>query len=105
MAEALKKSGETPKAFGVRHGIAADRVNWWLRRLARTPTATQRSAGQVPFAPVKVLASKAVKPAAPAVGSSLEVVLRGGRAVRVGPEFDPAHLRRVIAAIEGEARC
>jgi hypothetical protein len=40
----------------------------------------------------------------PAVtGPSLDVALQGGRAVRIPPGFDPAHLQAVVAALEGEA--
>jgi hypothetical protein len=38
-------------------------------------------------------------------GSVVEVVLRGGRTVRVTPGFDAATLQQVVAALEEASPC
>lgn len=93
MLKALVRSGETAVRFARRHGLQPQRVYAWQRRCAAEAIA-ERS-----FAPVHL------EPfTSPTSGSALELVLRGGQRVRVGRGFDPALLRRVVAAIESE-RC
>jgi hypothetical protein len=36
---------------------------------------------------------------------SLEIVLAGGRRLRVGPRFDPPTLRQLLAVLEEAPRC
>jgi len=60
----------------------------------------RRAAEQPAFVPVQVVAD-----ATPTQASALEVVLLGGRTVRIAPGFDAATLRRVLAVLEGDATC
>jgi hypothetical protein len=62
---------------------------WWRRELER------RDQPQPAFLPVRVLAEKT---APSTVG--IEVVLANGRSVRVGAEFDPRTLVRVVELLE-----
>lgn len=100
-----EQSGLTRAAFSRREGVSESALSWWARELsersqarrptrqARRPRRTQRPA----FLPVRVIQ------AVPRPGASaLEVVTRGGHIVRVQPDFDPALLRRVMAALEGQ---
>jgi len=101
----LEQSGLTRSIFSRREGINESALSWWVRELtrrrkarrparqARQPKPVEHSA----FVPVRVIQ------AAPRSGApALEVVTRGGQVVRVQPDFDPAMLRRVIAALEGQ---
>jgi hypothetical protein len=89
MAEALRRSGETPAAFARRHGLQEERVRRW-GRWGRT------AAGRagVAFAPVRVVTAEA--------SAALEVAV-GGAVVRVKAGFDAALLRQVVGALGGGA--
>jgi hypothetical protein len=100
-----EQSGLTRAAFSHREGINESALSWWARELskrsqARRPARQVRRPTPAPrpaFVPVRVIQ------AAPRSGASaLEVVTRGGHVVRVQPDFDPAALRRLIAALEGQ---
>jgi hypothetical protein len=66
----------------------------WRRVLER------RAAEQPTFVPVQVVAD-----ATPTQASALEVVLLGGRTVRIAPGFDAATLRRLLTVLEGGGSC
>jgi hypothetical protein len=89
-----RASGLSGRAFCARHGLAAASFYQWRRVLER------RAAEAAAFVPVQVVAD-----AGPAQVSALEVVLADGRAVRVGPGFDAATLRRLLAVLEGGGAC
>lgn len=106
MAEAWRRSGEKVGTFARRHGVGAERVRWWLRRLEQQ----QQQQGSPQVAPVRFAPVRLVeRPAAEALrreqslaaqAGGLEVVIAGKRVIRVGGQFDPALLRQVVAALE-----
>src|SRR5262245_40825822 len=75
-------SGLSVRAFCAQHGLAQASFYAWRRVLER------RAAEQPAFVPVQVVAD-----ATPTQASALEVVLLGGRTVRIAPDFDAATLR------------
>jgi hypothetical protein len=83
-------SGLSARAFCQRRGLTVARFYAWRRALQR------RAAEKVVFVPVQVVADRV-----PDRAIALEVVLAGGRAVRVAPGFDAATLRRLLAVLEG----
>lgn len=86
---AFEASGLTRAAFRRETGVSTQRLKWWRRRLG----AATAAAGRIEFVPVEVT------PRAPAsVDAIMEVVL-GEVRVRVGPGFDPAALRRLLAVL------
>src|SRR5215831_13901139 len=88
-------SGLSVRAFCAQHGLAsASFYNW--RRVLQRRAATEQPA----FVPVQV-----VSDAVPTQTSALEVVLTGGRTVRVAPGFNAATLRQLLAVLEGEGSC
>src|SRR5262245_9656921 len=89
-----RASGLSVRGFCARQGLATASFYHWRRVLER------RAAEAPAFVPVQVVAD-----ATPAEASALEVVLVGGRAVRVAPGFDAATLRRLLAVLEGEGAC
>jgi hypothetical protein len=92
--DAWRASGLSVRAFCERRGLAIPSFYAWRRTL-------ERRAAEVPaFVPVQIVAD-----AASAQVSTLEVVLRDGRAVRVMPGFDAVTLRRLLAVLEGERPC
>jgi hypothetical protein len=77
------------REFCVDAGLSLPSFYWWRRELRSRDA--RRDAGQRPrFVPVRVTAAASV----------LDVVLGGGRVVRVGGGFDAAHLCAVVAALE-----
>jgi hypothetical protein len=82
------------RTFCARHGLSQQSFYAWRRELQR------RDAAPPAFVPVRVVGADV-----PAAGRSIEVVLRGGRTVRVAPGFDAATLQQVVAALEEEPRC
>ncbi|MBC8443093.1 LysM peptidoglycan-binding domain-containing protein [PVC group bacterium] len=110
--EAWVESGESLEAFARRHGVTLERLRSWQRRLVPE----QDAEGPNPvglFLPVKVV-SKVDKAAArlatvdpancrgpqPVQNSGLEVVLGGGRVVRIATGFDAETLARVVGTLE-----
>ena len=85
---ALDASGESVAAFAARAGVSAWRLYHWRARLSEQPAAFVE-----------------VQPDAEPRGGGcvFEVVLRGGRVVRVPSEFDGGVLRRLVAVLEGDA--
>ena len=86
-----RASGLSVRAFCARRGVATPSFYAWRRMLE------QRDAERPAFVPVRV-----VPDALPACARTLEVVLAGGRIVRVAPGFDAATLRQVVAVLEGQ---
>jgi transposase-like protein len=82
----LERSGASLAAFARREGLSAERLYRWRARLTKT------RATFVEIRPDVVVS---------ATGGVLEVVLAGGRAVRVPSDFDEVALRRLIAVLEG----
>ena len=87
-------SGLTVQAFCARWGLAQPSFYAWRRELRR------RDAAALPVVPVHVLGDQRPLPRQP-----LEVVLPGGRTLRVGLGFDPALLRQLLAVLEEAPSC
>jgi len=87
-----QSSGRSVREFCDRAGLSVPSFYWW-RREVRIRDA-RRGAGDRPrFVPVRTTPE-------PPAGAALEVVLGGGRSIRVGPGFDADHLRAVVTALE-----
>ena len=102
-----RESGLSMAEFCWREGIGDNRLSWWVHRL-RAPERDDAAAKAAPkkkpsiaararFVPVRVIEA----PPAAASAAPLEVVTRGGHVIRLAPGFDPATLRRAVAALEG----
>ena len=88
-----EKSGLTVRAFCAEQGVAEPNFYAW-RRLLR-----ERDAAAPRFVPVRVTP----EPTADHRGGDLELVLGGGRVLRIGPGFDAATLQRLLAVLtEGQ---
>ena len=86
-------SGLAVRAFCARHALALPSFSAWRRQLQ------QRDAAST-FIPVRVVSDDEPVPA-----NRLEVVLAGGRRLRVAPGFDPATLRQLLAVLEEAPPC
>lgn len=100
-----QQSGLTMAAFCAHEQIKPSALSWWARQLRKReatrrkaePQKLRRKPRRSAFVPVRVIEA-APTPSAPAV----EVVTRDGHVIRLGPGFDPATLRRAVAALEGQ---
>jgi transposase-like protein len=86
-------SGLSVSAFCRRHGVARKRLYAWRRILAR------RDAEQAVFVPVRLLTENGHQ------DTTLEVLLAGGRRLRVPSGFDAATLRQLLAVLEEPTSC
>jgi transposase len=86
-----KVSGLKVREFCEQEGVTPTAFAHWRKEIAARD-ARQAETAEPLFVPVHVT---------PASDATLDVALPGGRVVRVPPGFDPAHLRAVIAALEG----
>jgi hypothetical protein len=85
-------SGQSVAAYCASEELSAASFYAWRRTLAERDR-LRRSAGRPQFVPVRVKTEASES-------SALDVVLGGGRVVRVGPGFDATLLRAVVAALE-----
>lgn len=102
-------SGLTAKAFAAQEGINAGTLSFWKWRLAQdaSPAASTPPARRKPRAPSRA-STEAVRfvevlPTAPpveATGAPFEVVVAGGRCIRVPVCFDEAALARLLTVVE-----
>ena len=96
-----ERSGLTQAAFCRQRKINPGTLAWWRRKLGATAgaeagrsTRPRRSSSRtdpVRFMEVEVVGSASKR---------YEIVLSGGRVLRVPADFDPAHVARLIAAVE-----
>ena len=105
------RSGQSVAAFCRERELSRSHFWWWKKRL-RTPFTKFVEVKLAPSLPERVgmgTASRAevlARPAAdpPRAGDGrVEVVLRNGRSLRVGPGFDAAHVQALAAVLESEA--
>ena len=101
--QAWSKSGLTQADYCRQHQLSRAAFGWWKRQLqgkpkGRTGTKQPQSDRQTAVQFVEVQRGPDVD-----TGSSsavYEVLLSHGRAIRVGHEFDPDVLKRLIATVE-----
>ena len=91
--EAWSQSGQSGAAFAREHGLSRARLLRWRDRLKRSAAPK--------FHPVRVV--QRGEPIAVAEGVALELVLCGGRRIRVHADFDAKHLERLVRTIESWA--
>ena len=89
-----QRSGLTVRAFCAVHGLSQPSFYAWRREIQ------QRDAATASFVPVQLVDHQE-----PSSDSRFEVVLSGGRTLRVAPGFDPATLRQLLAVLEESGPC
>ncbi len=92
-------SGLSIRAFCEREGLSEPSFYQWRRELARRDRQSSRPGRTgMAFVPVRVVPDEDKSPASGAI----EIVLAGGRIVRVGARFDRETLAQVVAVLEGK---
>lgn len=113
------RSGQSAAAFCRERALCRSHFYWWKKRLRAagpdglrpplmrfvevklTPAMPER-AGVGPASRAEVVVRPAADPP-PAGDGRVEVVLRNGRSLWVGPGFDAAHVQALAAVLESEA--
>lgn len=88
-----QNTGLSVRAFCARHHLSRPSFYAWRRELHKRDAA-------LALVPVHVLADQPPPPA-----GSLEVLVTGGRRLRILPGFDPATLRQLLAVLEETPPC
>ena len=94
-----RASGLSARAFCARRRLSEPSFYAWRRTLQ------QRDTAQVRFVPVQIVSQQTAPTAddTSAAANALELVLDGGRRLRIGSGFDGPTLKRLLALLE-EAR-
>lgn len=104
--QAWSESGLTQADYCRQHQLSAAAFGWWKRRLEGKPKVRKRSPASRPPQRGNQTAVRFVEvQRGPDVNTSAnaavyEVLLSQGRAIRVGHEFDPDVLKRLIVTLE-----
>ena len=88
-----KNSGLSVRSFCARHHITQPSFYAWRRELQQRDAATT-------FVAVRVVTDDQ-----PASSTPIEILLAGGRSVRITPGFDPATLRQLLAVLQEVPPC
>ena len=88
-----KNSGLTVRVFCTRHHLSQPSFYTWRRELQQRDAATT-------FVPVRVVTDDQPTPSTP-----IEILLAGGRSIRITPGFDPATLRQLLAVLQEVPPC
>ncbi len=92
-----QQSGQSIAAFCRARDLREGPFYEWRKRLRQVETA--------PFVAVEIAGTSAPEVpdvSAPAPSTPLELRLRRGRSLLVGPDFDAGHLRRLLQILEQE---
>jgi transposase len=94
MLRQWQRSGLSVRAFCAEHDLSQPSFYAWRRTLA------ERDAQAIAFVPLEVLSAPRPLPTSDAAACGLELLLPGGRLLRIGPAFDAPTLRRLLALLE-----
>jgi len=94
------RSGESVAEFCERRSLKTPTFYQWRRRLAGV--ATPVPAG---FLPIEIAARRSRRSSVSSASAGVEVVLEGGRRLRLERGFDPAVLAAAVTALEGDGPC
>ena len=88
------RSGLSTREFCRRRKLHESRFYWWQRRLAARPTSQRRKRA------VKATSFALVSQEPGAADAGIELVLAGGRRLRIAKGVDESTLRSVLAALD-----
>jgi transposase-like protein len=94
LLELWRRSGLSVRAFCRRHHLAEPTFYAWRRLLSERPSSAPVAGKPLTFVPPEV------RHDTPPTAPTLELVLSNGRCLRIPQGFDPAALRRLLAALE-----
>lgn len=94
-----RKARMSVRRFCELHALSAQHFYAWQRVIQ------QRDAQDIHFIPVEVVPDDAPESVVDVAASTLELVLRDGRLLRIGAGFDTATLKRLLALLEEDRPC
>jgi hypothetical protein len=94
MVRQWRSSGLSIRDFCKDRHISEPSLYAWRRTIA------QRDAEAARFVPVQVIGEEKPVAATDGSGHGLELVLRAGRVLRIGPDFDEPTLQRLLPLLE-----
>jgi hypothetical protein len=94
MVRDWRNSGLSVRDFCADKDLTEASFYAWRRTIA------ERDAEAVRFVPVRVVPEKQTVATDDGVGTGLELLLRAGRRLRIGPGFDAATLQRLLTVLE-----
>ena len=94
------RMGQSLREFAEMVGIPVGTLAWWQHELRRRDR--DREQREAPaFLPVQIMSGVGpLETPGAAVSEQYEVVLGGGRVIRVSPKFDPATLAALVRVVE-----
>lgn len=106
---AWKRSGQTAEAYAHGRQMHPSTLRWWASRLARAagaepPPPPAQAGAAVTFLPLRIVAPAPVPPDVPDALQA-EVVLPGGRSVRLRGELTLAQFVRLLDALSARPSC
>lgn len=111
LCAAWERSGLRQTEFCLQLGLNVETLRWWRSQLRSLPArdAPSRQAAAIAalvptaaptFVPVTVTPAERTTPARRVRSSTIDVVLRGRRRVRVSPDVDEHFLARIVTVLE-----
>jgi transposase-like protein len=95
LVSAVEASGQSMSAYSRAHGVPLAGLSYWRKKLqGKGAGAHSTPKGRTVFSEVVVVPRVATKP------SRIEVITRGGVAVRIEGAFDASVLREVLRVVE-----
>lgn len=90
-----EQSGQSAAAFCRARELRESQFYYWKKRV--------REAATTPFVEVRVRKlAMGPRDCGVGLGATIEVRLRNGRSLMVGPEFNASHLQALLAVVEAE---
>lgn len=95
MVSDVAASGQSMSAYSRAHGVSLASLSYWKKKLeSKAPVGRAVPKTKTVFSEVVVV------PRVPARPSRIEVITRGGAAVRIEGAFDAGLLREVLRVVE-----
>lgn len=91
----VEMSGQSLSAYSRTHGVSLASLFYWKKKLESKAAVTRA----VPKAKA-IFSEVVVVPRVPSRPTRIEVVTRGGAAIRIEGAFDPSVLREVLRVVE-----
>jgi transposase len=97
---AAKENVGKGQAYSEHHGVKAGTLSYWSSRLKPRPTGSAAAASDAGPTFLTVRVAEPALPMPEPADDRIEVVLSGGRVVRVSRNFDGGALERLLEVLE-----
>ncbi len=94
--ERWRKSGQEGRAFCQRHGLRESAFRFWLSEIPERARRRKVQKRPLRLLPARIVSASSQAPTA----RPLEILVGPGRTIRVGADFNPELLVKVVRALE-----